>query len=62
MHVLNFTKLCTKELYISLYVKFTSIIRVKKSAGVYSVSKVNGQKILIIKISKNTLINKNVRT
>ena len=36
-----------KDLYISLYVKFTSILKLKgKIGGMFSVSKANGQKIL----------------
>ena len=34
-------------MYISLYVKFTSILKLKgKIGGMFSVSKANGQKIL----------------
>ena len=36
-----------KDLYISLYVKFTSILRLKeKTGGMFSVSKANRQKRL----------------
>lgn len=44
-----------KDLYISLYGKFTSFLRVKeKTGGMYSVSKANGQKRLYDNFHKDS--------
>ena len=44
-----------KDLYITLYGKFTSFLRVKeKTGGMYSVSKANGQKRLYDNFHKDS--------